>query len=57
MQASAAMNVDVGNFSDPDALPGLAHFLGNAFPGPAQIFVSCMLTPVWAHRASALEWP
>jgi len=27
-QAAAAMNVDVGYFSDPAELPGLAHFLG-----------------------------
>jgi len=30
LQAAAAMDVNVGHFSDPDEVPGLAHFLGNA---------------------------
>lgn len=34
IQAAAAMNVDVGYFSDPAELPGLAHFLGEARAPP-----------------------
>lgn len=31
-QEAAAMDVQVGHFSDPDDLPGLAHFLGQRVP-------------------------
>jgi len=42
-QAGAAMNVEVGQFSDPVAIPGLAHFLGSSEQKPSFHCVQCVV--------------
>lgn len=46
-KASAAVNVNVGNFSDEDDMPGMAHAVEHLlFMGTKKV---CLLTPWWSY--------
>lgn len=56
-KASAAMDVNVGNFSDPEELPGLAHCVEHMlFMGTKKVRIFCLPSRFILRKSQASIW-